>query len=163
MKNLKIAALLSSILVLTGCATSKEEYLAYVEAEKAKSLAEVARYQALSNIGTKGDATASAVASIMLGIGNAGGSSRGTAPPVSAGETALRWASILVPSLTQLGTASINAGVAKRQSDNATTLGISTNETFLGMAKEIQAPGPVYSNSFNTTAPAAAAETTTAE
>lgn len=152
MKKLKIAAILSSLLVLAGCATSKEEYLAYVEAEKAKSLAEVARYQALSNIGTKGDVTASTVASIMLGIGSVGSNgSRGTAPPVSAGETALRWASILVPSLTQIGTATIQAGVAKRQSDNATILGVSTNEAFVGMAKEIQAPGPIYTNSFNST------------
>lgn len=147
---------MSALTLLSGCAASKEEYMAYIEAEKAKYVAERARYEALASIANNGDQTAKVVSSLMLGLdmSTGAGQKTGTSAPVSSSDTALKWASIIIPSVTQLGTASINARVAIRQSDNSAQVSMSTNGAFVNMAREIQAPGDVYNSSFNTgTAP----------
>ena len=57
---------------------------------------------------------------------------------------ALQWASILVPSLTQIYGIRANADVAKNSSDNAAATSIATTQGFVGIAGKIQAAGPSY-------------------
>lgn len=146
---------------LTACATS-QDYTSYAEAIKAKAESEstanaiiaIARYRALSQIAASGDTTAK-VSAVMAIQGEQGGSARTVtsgsgdiAKPENASETALRWASILVPSTVQatgmylnakLGTTQSNnsTSVLLRQSDNAAAVQIHTNDTMKGIANMI--------------------------
>ena len=127
--------------LLAGCATN--DYARYSDGqariEQARANADAARYKALSEIAAQGDTTAKVAAVIALTAQQ--GQSRGDVqlqpPPPS---TALQWAQILAPSLTNLGMAAINANVAKAQSNNAARVAESTNNAFVGIAGRIQAP-----------------------
>lgn len=126
---LKLAPVALAVLLLTGCAS--DNYKMYADTQKAianaNAMAEAARYQALAEIAKQGDTTAKVVAVMSL---NQGGSGAGVRPqqqvnpPEHWGDTALRWASLVLPVTTQLYTVSRNSAVAIRQSDNSTQLGI---------------------------------------
>jgi hypothetical protein len=148
MKKL-IATILAAlaILVLSGCATG--QYEAYAAAQtataQARHQAEAERYKALAAIAMSGSDTAR-VAAVMSLSGLGGGGAQAAQPgpaitaPRSPGDTALQWASILLPSVTQLYSIGQQVKLGTRQSDNATTLGVSTNAAFVGLAGKIQAP-----------------------
>lgn len=150
-----LAALLSSF-ILFGCTSMGDYYksvdstnLRQVEATKAQSEAETARYIALARIAETGDTTARVAATMALALG--GSSNRQGAnlvSPVAPQNEALQWASILVPSVTQLGMGlynkqvQINANNNNRaiQEANITKdlgLGLGYQQTYLGFAKEI--------------------------
>jgi hypothetical protein len=126
--------------------------LRQVEATKAQSEAETARYIALARIAETGDTTARVAATMALALG--GSSNRQGAnlvSPVVPQNEALQWASILVPSVTQLGMGlynkqvQINANNNNRaiQEANITKdlgLGLGYQQTYLGFAKEINDP-----------------------
>lgn len=125
-----------SILALTGCAT--DDYKRYSETQaaiaSARSNAEVARYQALAEIARSGDSTAKVAAVMSLQMG----SSQNTPQPQllaprSAGDVALQWASVLVPSVTQLYGINANRQIAITQSNNQAAVAQSTNNTFATM------------------------------
>jgi len=153
-----LAALLSSF-ILFGCTSMGDYYksvdstnLRQVEATKAQSEAETARYIALARIAETGDTTARVAATMALALG--GSSNRQGAnlvSPVVPQNEALQWASILVPSVTQLGMGlynkqvQINANNNNRaiQEANITKdlgLGLGYQQTYLGFAKEINDP-----------------------
>jgi hypothetical protein len=127
-----------TVLALTGCATGKE-YEAYAEAHKAQAAAQSARYQALADIAKQGDTTAKVAAVITLNQGGGQAQSQ-IAAPKSAAEHLIQWTSILLPSLTNIYGINKQAQVGISQSNNATTLGVSTNAAFVGLAGKIQAP-----------------------
>lgn len=153
MRKLAIAVIVGS-LTLVGCAT--QDYTKYVETQReievvraqARAAAEVARYQALAEIARSGDTTARVAAVISLQAGGQGGQAQQQPQlnaPVSNADYALRWAGVLLPSLTQgygiyqtsrvAITQSNNATqLGMRQSDNTTALGVSTNNAFVGIA-----------------------------
>lgn len=140
MKRLLIAV--AAVAALAGCANT-QEYQAYVAAHQARAAAEVARYNALAEIGKSGDTTSRVAAAIILQQGGQGGQAGSNiAPPTSAAEVALRWTSLLLPSLTQFYSINKNASVAITQSNNAASVARSTNEAFVGIAGQIQAPVP---------------------
>jgi hypothetical protein len=125
-----------SILALTGCAT--DDYKRYSETQaaiaSARSNAEVARYQALAEIARSGDSTAKVAAVMSLQMGAQGASQpQQIALPRTAGDVALQWASILLPSLTQVYGISANRQVAITQSNNQAAVAQSTNSTFATM------------------------------
>jgi hypothetical protein len=135
MKKVIIMSVIS-ILALTGCAT--DDYKRYSETQaaiaSARSNAEVARYQALAEIARSGDSTAKVAAVMSLQMG----SSQNTPQPQliaprSAGDIALQWASVLVPSVTQLYGINANKQVAITQSNNQAAVAQSTNATFATM------------------------------
>jgi hypothetical protein len=128
-----------SALALTGCATG-QQYQAYTDAHKAQSAAQVARYEALAKIAEMGDTTAKVAA--VISLQNSSQQQSQIAQPRSAGDQALQWASILVPGFTQAYMIGQNTKLGMRQSDNATALGTSTNNAFVGIAGKIQAPAP---------------------
>ncbi len=145
----KILAIAIAAIALTGCASSSE-YAAYIEAHKARSTAEQSRFAALQAIATKGDTTAAVAAAMALSL-SGGNNQTPIAAPVSASETALRWAGVLAPVVTQGYIASQNARVAITQSNNSAAVAQSTNNAFVGIAGQIHAPGAVTTTTINNT------------
>ena len=114
--------------------------------EIARHNAEAEKYKAMAVIASSGTETAKVAAVIAMTVGTGGGNSQSQQnyqtlrAPESASETALRWGSILIPSLTQLYTVKAAADVSMRNSDNNAAIAQSTNAAFVGMAGKIQAP-----------------------
>ena len=109
---------------------------------QAKATADTERYRALAKIAETGDSAARVAAVMSLaGFGGQQAQQAQTlATPVTPGQTALQWASILVPGATQVYAIGQQVKLGMRQSDNSTTLGISTNQAFVSMGGQIQAP-----------------------
>jgi len=124
-------------LSLTGCATA--EYQAYADAHKAQAAAQTARYQALADIARQGDTTAKVAAVMSLQMGGGQQNTQINAPK-SWADHALQWTGLLLPTIGQVYTVNKQTSLGMRQSDNATALGISTNNAFVGIASKIQAP-----------------------
>jgi hypothetical protein len=124
-------------LSLTGCATA--EYQAYADAHKAQAAAQTARFQALAEIAKQGDTTAKVAAVMSLQMGGGQQNAQINAPKNWA-DYAMQWTGLLLPTVGQIYTVNKQTSLGMRQSDNATALGISTNNAFVGMASQIQAP-----------------------
>ena len=129
-------------IALSGCATN--DYDAYAKAQadvaRARADADTARYNALSKIAETGTDSSRVAAVMAIALGNVASQSGGqgiAAPPQS---NALAWASILVPSLTNVAGMAFNARVAIANADNNARISESTNSAFLGIAGKIQAP-----------------------
>jgi len=133
---MRLIATLLCALALTGCA---HEYAAYAEAHKAQAAAQTARYQALADIAKQGDTTAKVAAVMSLQMGGAQQNTQ-IAAPKNWADYALQWTGLLLPTVGQVYTVNKQTSLGMRQSDNATALGISTNNAFVGMASQIQAP-----------------------
>lgn len=131
------------IIVIAACALSAcaapgyEQYLAAQQGiATARSNADIARYDALANIASKGDSAASVAAAMALAMG-------GNAPqPVIAApqNELLQWAGVLVPALTQAYAIGKSADVAIAASTNAMQTSVATTGAFVSMAGKIQAP-----------------------
>jgi hypothetical protein len=134
---MKLIATLLCALSLTGCATA--EYQAYADAHKAQAAAQTARYQALADIAKQGDTTAKVAAVMSLQMGGGQQNTQINAPKGWA-DYAMQWTGLLLPTVGQIYTVNKQTSLGMRQSDNATALGISTNQAFVGMASQIQAP-----------------------
>jgi len=140
------------VVALAGCAST--EYAQYSKAQTdiatARHTADAAKYKALADIAASGDSSAkvAAVMALALGGGQGAGPVALAAPQSS---SALQWASILVPGLTQVAGMRYAFLSQQTASNNATSLGISTNSTFAGIAGKIQAPGSVTTNTLSGT------------
>lgn len=147
------------VALLSGCAN--DNYRMYADAQKAmvnaEAMKEAARYQALTEIAKQGD-TAAKVAAVMSIQFNGGGAQRQPqiAPPVDASETALRWASVLVPGFTQFYTINQNSKVAMTQSNNATALGLRQSDNQANVAMNTNAAFTTMNSNGLTTAGAIA-------
>lgn len=145
--KLQTLALIGSVILLTGCAASKE-YVLYAETQQkiaqanaqAYAMAESSRYAALAEIAKNGDATARVAAAMSLSFSNGGGQGQRTLaspqvnPPKNWQDTALQWTSVLLPAVTQMYGIAANRDVAITQSNNMAAVSQSTNSTMLGMA-----------------------------
>jgi hypothetical protein len=134
---MKLIAPIIAVLSLTGCATG--QYQAYADAHKAQAAAQTARYQALADIAKMGDTTAKVAAVMSLQMGSAQQNTQINAPK-SWADYALQWTGLLLPTFGQVYTINKQTSLGMRQSDNATALGVSTNNAFVGIASKIQAP-----------------------
>ena len=134
---MKRVALVLCALSLTGCATN--QYQAYADAHKAQAAAQTARYQALADIAKQGDTTAKVAAVISLQMGGGQQNAQINAPK-SWADYALQWTGLLLPTVGQIYTINKQTTLGMRQSDNATAVAVSTNNAFVGMASQIQAP-----------------------
>ena len=134
---MRMIAPLLAVLSLTGCATA--EYAAYADAHKAQAAAQTARYKALADIAAQGDTTAKVAAVMSLQMGGQQQNTQINAPK-SWADYALQWTGLLLPTFGQVYTINKQTSLGMRQSDNATALGISTNNAFVGIAGKIQAP-----------------------
>lgn len=133
---MRLIATLICALALTGCA---HEYAAYAEAHKAQAAAQTARYQALADIAKQGDTTAKVAAVMSLQMGS-GQQNTQIAVPKNWADYALQWTGLLLPTVGQIYTVNKQTSLGMRQSDNAAAVAVSTNNAFLGMASQIQAP-----------------------
>ncbi len=131
------------IIVIAACALSAcaapgyDQYLAAQQGiATARSNADIARYDALANIASKGDSAASVAAAMALAMGG------NTPQPVIAApqNELLQWAGVLVPALTQAYAIGQSANVAINASNNAARSAEATTAGFVGMAGKIQAP-----------------------
>jgi hypothetical protein len=134
---MKLIATLICALSLTGCATA--EYQAYAEAHKAQAAAQTARFQALADIARQGDTTAKVAAVMSLQMGG-GQQSTQIATPKNWADYAMQWTGLLLPTVGQIYTINKQTSLGMRQSDNATAVAVSTNQAFVGIASQIQAP-----------------------
>lgn len=138
-------------LALSGCAST--EYTQYAKAQTdiatARHNADAEKYKAFAAIAGQGDATAKVAAVMAMAMG--GGQTGPTQISAPQASQALQWASILVPGLTQVAGMRYQHLSNVTQSNNATALGMSTNNAFLGMAGQIQAPGSITTNTLSGT------------
>jgi hypothetical protein len=130
------------VLLLTGCAS--DNYQQYARTQEnialARAEAEIARYKALEAIANSGDTTARVAAVIALQQGSPQNNSPRVEQPTSTGDTALRWASVIVPSLTQIYGIGKSTDLAIVNSNNNKDISINTNQTMLGFGKLIVDP-----------------------
>lgn len=155
----KVLSISLVALTLGGCANMSEYYQSVdktnarqVESARAQAEAETARYNALARIAESGDSTAKVAATMALALGGNGNNrQQQLAIPAVPQNEALQWASILVPSVTQLGFAwfnkqvqinssNNNRSVAEAQIGKDVQLGLGAQQTYLGFAKEINDP-----------------------
>jgi hypothetical protein len=131
------------VLVLSGCATS-DNYQQYARTQEkiavSKSEAEIARYKALQAIANSGDTTARVAAVIALQQGMPQNDSPKLVQPTNVSDIAFKWASILVPSLTQIYGIGKSTDLAIVNSNNNKDIAINSNETMLGFGKLIVDP-----------------------
>lgn len=137
----KLVLSLIMVAALTGCAST--EYAQYTATQQSiatsKANSETARYQALAQIAKDGDPTAKVAAVMALALGGQGSSAQvGVQAPQA--NQALQWASILVPSVTQVAGMRYNYLSQQTSSNNAASVAISTNNTMSAIAGKIQAP-----------------------
>jgi hypothetical protein len=134
-KNTLLA--LTVAVTTVGCASS-DEYKQYAAAQtaaaNARSMAEIARYNALAEIAKQGDTAAKVAAVMSLNQGNSSQAPQQMLnPPKTFGETALQWTSVLLPSLTNIYGITANRQIAITQSNNQAAVAKSTNDTFATM------------------------------
>lgn len=151
----KFIPIVASVLLTSGCA-STGEYTKYADTQlalekertavaTARYMAESEKYKAIAVIAASGDPGAK-IAGVMALQGGGGQSfAQASAPvglnkPVSGGETALRWASVLVPAVTNMYGIYANQAISTTNSNNNRDVAISTNNAFVGMASHIQSP-----------------------
>jgi hypothetical protein len=130
------------VLALTGCASNNYQQYAQTQQQiaVARAESEIARYKALEAIANSGDTTARVAAVIALQQGSPQNNSTKIEQPTSASDTALRWASVLVPSLTQFYSIGKSTDLAIVNSNNNKEIAINSNETMLGFGKLIVDP-----------------------
>ena len=119
---MKFIATLAAALTLTACATGNDAYYtAIAEREKRQAEQELRADTAIAQMASGGDAQAKGMA-IMYFAQKASGAKanqQAIAAPKSTAEAILPWASLIIPSLTQLYTIQQSTSVQLRQSDNA--------------------------------------------
>jgi hypothetical protein len=100
--------------------------------------ADIARSNALKDIAASGDSAAkvAAVMSLQFSAQNSQRQQQIQAPS-SMGDTMLKWASVLVPSLTQFYAIGKSADVAVVNSNNAKDVSVSTTRGMVDMGKLI--------------------------
>jgi hypothetical protein len=129
------------VLALSGCA-SVTDYNLYSQTHQMiaqkNAEADIARSNALKDIAASGDSAAkvAAVMSLQFSAQNLQRQQQIQAPS-SMGDTMLKWASVLVPSLTQFYAIGKSADVAVVNSNNAKDVSVSTTRGMVDMGKLI--------------------------
>lgn len=148
----KLALVLVLGLALTGCAST--DYVEYAKAQiaiaTAKSESEKARFDALSKIAQSGGDTAKVAAVISIQMNQQPQQGQSINAPKSTGDTLLQWASVIVPAATNAYAIGKNAEVQIQSSNNNASVAQSTNNAFVGIASQIQAPGAITTTTTTT-------------
>lgn len=143
-----IIAISIAALFIAGCAANTD-YKMYAETQakiaQARAVAETAKYNALAEIAKSGDSAAKVAAVLSIQMGNMGSSSQqnqtAIAAPEDLNQKLLRWAGVILPTVTQglgiaaqLHAANVQKQIAVTQSNNAAATAQSTNNTFATMS-----------------------------
>jgi hypothetical protein len=144
MKKLAIVSAIAVFSLTTGCA-SMTDYNLYSQTQQIiaqkNAEAEIARSNALKEIAAMGSDTAK-VAAVMSLQFSAQNSQRQQqiAAPSSMGDTMLKWASVLVPSLTQFYAIGKSTEVAITHSNNSVKSQQSNNEMVVDLVQGRETP-----------------------
>ena len=141
-------------LALAACSTKNDVVMNY-DYQLAVAETEKARMNAIKEIAKQGDTGAVAAAMMMQNQGKTN-----HAAPRSGGDSALAWASVIVPSTVQAAGIAVNGLVARTQSnnnkdvaivnsDNTTAVAVDTNSTMATIA-EVTIVNPEVVTSTNT-------------
>jgi hypothetical protein len=128
------------VFALTGCATVSD-YNMYAQTQQLiaskQAEADIARSNALKEIAAQGDSAAkvAAVMSLQFGTVNQPRSTGQVAAPTSFGDTMLKWAGVLVPSLTQVYAIGKSTDVAITHSNNSVKSQQSNNEMVVDLVQ----------------------------
>ena len=128
------------VFALTGCATVSD-YNMYAQTQQLiaskQAEADIARSNALKDIAAMGSDTAkvAAVMSLQFGTQSQPRSTGQVAAPTSFGDTLLKWASVLVPGLTQVYAIGKSTDVAITHSNNSVELQKSSNEMVVDLVQ----------------------------
>jgi hypothetical protein len=164
---MRLVAFALTPILFSGCASTdhyaalREQTLAWREVEMAKAQASAKRFEALALVSRNGDTAAQvAVAMALAGLGGTSGVPASTPPPqiTDPNDSALRWASIILPSATAITAGYFGYRLGETQSNNAAAASISANSTMLGMANGTR---DVALGGFNTFASLPPATSTT--
>jgi cell pole-organizing protein PopZ len=144
MKKLAIVSAIAAIALTTGCA-SMTDYNLYAQTQQIiaqkNAEADIARSNALKDIAASGDSAAkvAAVMSLQFSAQNQQKQQQ-IAAPSSMGDTMLKWASVLVPSLTQFYAIGKSTDVAITHSNNSVKAQQSTNDMVVDLVKDRKTP-----------------------
>jgi hypothetical protein len=119
---MKLIATLVAAVALTGCAVNQDAYYKAIEArENRLAQQELRADSAIADMAAAGGPEAKGMGIMYFGLKSAGAKANQQmiAEPKSVVEQLLPWASILVPSLTQLYSIQQNTAVQLRHSDNS--------------------------------------------
>jgi hypothetical protein len=117
-----ILSTLLAIVALTGCATNQDAYYKAVEARENRLAQQELRIDsAITEMAAAGGPEAKGMGIMYFGMKSAGAKANQQmiAAPKSVAEQILPWASLLVPSITQLYSIQQNTAVQLRHSDNS--------------------------------------------
>ncbi len=144
-----IIAISIASLFVAGCAANTD-YKMYAETQakiaQANAVAQTAKYNALAEIAKSGDSAAKVAAVLSIQMGNMSGGGQpaqqqNIAAPEDLNSKLLRWAGVLLPTVTQglgiaaqLHAANVQKQIAVTQSNNAAATAQSTNNTFAAMS-----------------------------
>lgn len=144
MKKLAIVSAIAALALTTGCA-SMTDYNLYAQTQQMiaqkNAEAEIARANALKDIAASGDSAAkvAAVMSLQFSAQNQQKQQQ-IAAPSSFGDTALKWASALLPSLTQFYAIGKSTDVAITHSNNSVISQQSNNDMVVDLVKGRKEP-----------------------
>lgn len=135
MKKLSIA--LAVALTLTACATGNDAYYAAIkEREQRQAEQELRSDTAIAQMAATGDAQAKGMAIMYFASkGQNKAAQQAIAAPKSVAEQILPWASLLVPSLTQIYGIKSQTDVAITNSNNALEAGKSNNDMIVDLVQ----------------------------
>jgi len=150
-RTLKVVTLLVAILMV-GCATGGTEYYdAMRRAAEAQAAVSEARYDALSKLALSGDSGAASAAVMAIAL-----TRDDTIVPQFIESDALKWAQVMVPSMTTLGGLWFQSDLAKTQSNNSKDIQLAsfesqqaiqlgTQATYVGLAEQWATSGQANS------------------
>lgn len=140
---MKLIAIAATALTLTACATSNDAYYAAIAArEKRLAEQELRADMAVVEMAAKGDAQAKGAAQMYFALKNANAKSsqQAIAAPKTLADQLLPWASLIVPSLTQIYGIQKNAEIAINSSNNALEAKKADNATTVDL---VHGRGPI--------------------
>ena len=150
-RTLKVVTLLVTVLMV-GCATGGTEYYdAMRRAAEAQAAVSEARYDALSKLALSGDSGAASAAVMAIAL-----TRDDTIVPQFIESDALKWAQVMVPSMTTLGGLWFQSDLAKTQSNNSKDIQLAsfesqqaiqlgTQATYVGLAEQWATSGQANS------------------
>jgi hypothetical protein len=137
MKRIILAIVVA--LTLTACATNQEAYYKAVEARENRLAQQELRIDsAITEMAAAGGPEAKGMGIMYFGMKSAGAkqAQQMIAAPKSVADSLLPWASILVPSLTQLYSIQQNTAVQLRHSDNSLAGKMSDNDMIVDLVRD---------------------------
>lgn len=138
---MKLIATLAAALTLTACATNQDAYYqAISERERRQADNELRADTAIAQMAATGDAEAKGMGLMYFALKAQNKSQTMIAAPKSVAEQILPWASLLVPSLTQIYGIKSQTDVAIINSNNALKGQESDNEMIVDLVKGRKEP-----------------------